>query len=236
MPINDECDLVIQDLFFYDFRSAYQRIMSSIDWDFSEVDIDNKEERNIRIGTDQRGNENLSSFLIDTVTSILDWYLIQNGLDKSNVIISQRDGFILNTKLFKTDGFMNLDFRGIVQLLIISPDRKKYLAVMDDRVDVKGISNRYSKLDKVYDRFRFLNLYDRSVLFSQLQVIKNLIMDETDKEFFLIPHGEDVAIQSFSGPVIVSGPESFVIDDVKKELYFKHYVKEFIDAIFLHFY
>lgn len=237
MPINQECRLVLSDLYFYDFKSAYPRLLSSIDWDFKDVDMQNKEERNIAIGMAQRGNRNLYSFLSSSVEGLLQYYLTENEVADEEVIVSQKDGFILTRLLHNTEDFMNLDFRGIIDLLIISPDRKKYLAVMDDVVQVKGISNFYPALLKIYSKFKNLNLYNKSSLFLQLERIKADVLTCTDKSVFMVEIGDNYVIQLVNGSQSqVTSEEAFSVHDVNTRKYFDHYFKEFLQSLFIEYY
>jgi hypothetical protein len=238
MPINKTCNFINRDLYFYDFKSAYPRIMGGIDWDFSSVDLNDKEGRNIQIGLSQRDNENLSSYLINTVTSMVDYYIKRNGLkEEEDVIVTQRDGLITKKSLLITDELMKLDFRGMIQLLVITTDRKKYLSVRDDnKVEVKGVQNVYDELFIIYNRFSNLNFFDKKVLFSQLHAIRKAVFKIEDKKFFMIPFNEEIVVQSLNGPRVVSGELAFSIKDIDKLKYYNHYFREFVESVFLETY
>lgn len=234
--ISDKCRLVLQDLYFYDFKSAYPRLLDSIGWDFEDVDLDNKEERNIFIGKSQRGNQNLSSFLMDSVGKLLYFYLQENGVNESEIIVTQRDGFILSRSLQVTDTLLKLDFRKFINLLIISPDRKKYIAISEDgSVDVKGIKNYYNSLDKIYREFGNLVLYNKSSLFKQLERLKTRILNE-DNKFYMVKVGGKNIVQTMDGPIEVSSDKYFKSESVDKEKYFDHYFKEFFQSLMLEFF
>jgi hypothetical protein len=236
MPINKTCNFINRDLYFYDFKSAYPRIMGGIDWDFSNVDLNDKEGRNIQIGLSQRGNENLSSYLINTVTSMVDYYIKRNGLKEEDIVVTQRDGLIVKKQLLITDELMNLDFRGIIELLIVTTDRKKYLYVKDGIVDVKGVQNVYDTLFEIYNRFKNLNFFDKKILYSQLHAIKKSVFKIEDKKFFMIPFNEEIVVQSLNGPRVVSGESAFSIKDIDKLKYYNHYFREFVESVFLETY
>lgn len=234
--INNKCKLVLQDLYFYDFKSAYPRLMKSIGWDFSNVDLDNKYERNIYIGIQQRNNINLSSFLIDSITKQLEYYLLINDIKDENIIVTQRDGYILNKPLKINDGAMKLDFRGHIDLLILSPDRKKYMAITEKEVVVKGIKNYYKDLDNIYRKFLKLSFLNKKILFSQLENLKNEVINGTDKELYIVKIKDKKFIQSYNNIVLEISDDKYInISTIDRRRYFDHYFKEFFQSIFLEF-
>jgi len=236
MPINKTCCLVNRNLYFYDFKSAYPRILNGIEWDFTNVDLTDKEGRNIQIGLAQRDNENLSSYLIETVTSLINYYVSRNGLKEEDIVVMQRDGFITKKQLLITDELMKLDFRGMIDLLIITTDRKKYLSVKDGVVDIKGVQNVYDSLFEIYNRFKNLNFFDKKILYSQLHAIRKSVFKIEDKKFFMIPFNDEIVVQSLNGPRIVSGEVAFSIKDIDKLKYYNHYFREFVESVFLETY
>jgi len=211
--------------------------MNNMNWDFKDLDLDNKEERNISIGKSQIGNENLSSFLMKSADNLVDFYLKENNIDDCDVIVTQRDGFIIAKMLGNIDEFITMEYRGFIDFAIISLDRTKYLAVMDDEVDVKGVPHKYDQLDRIYSKFANLNFYDKKILFSQLQAIKNAVLECDDKKFFMIPRSDKfVIVTNQLGTLEVQNEDIFSIDDINKMRYFQFYFQEFLDPIYLEFY
>ena len=51
--INQTCSLILKDLYFYDVVSAFPTIMNNVNYNFKDIDLDNKTERNIFIGLEQ---------------------------------------------------------------------------------------------------------------------------------------------------------------------------------------
>jgi len=235
--INQTCKLVIRDLYSYDIKSCYPQILSNQFFDFGDTDLNNKSERNVNIGKAQIGNENLSSFLMQSADKLTDFYLKENNIEDEDIIITQRDGFIIRKMLETNDEFIKMEFRGRIDYLIISLDRSKYLAVSDDEVDVKGMPHKYDILDEVYKMFANLNFYDKKVLFTQMQNIKDFVLQKQDKRFFMIPKEDKfVIITNKMGSLEIKDESIFSIDDVDKKKYYNYYFKEFLDPIFLEFY
>ena len=236
MKLNETCNLVLNNLYLYDFSKCYPRLLENINWDFQNVDLENKKERNIHIGTLQKNKQYMYSFLSDSVDNLINYYLEANNIKEDEIIISQKDGFILKKLINNTSDFMELDFRGCIDGLIITPDRKKYLYWISEDVSVKGISNIYDKLYDVYNLFKKLMFYNKKTLFGQLNFIKKTIFEKTDKKFFIIEIDNKKLIQTNHGTVEIRNEKDFSLKNIDKEKYFNHYFKEFLDSIFLQFY
>ena len=154
MKINNKCPLVLTNLYFYDFKSCFPNLLKNINYEFEGIDLDNKLERNIHIGTIQKDNEELQSYLNNTTELLLQHYLDINDISEDEIIISQRDGFIIKNQLKITDDFMKLDLREMIDVLIITPDRKKFIYFNDKEVIIKGVSHMYDKLYTAYNLFK----------------------------------------------------------------------------------
>jgi len=236
MPINETCPLVLNNLYFYDFKSCYSRLLENIGYDFRDVDLDNKTERNIYIGKIQRNNQELQRFLSCSVDSLIQYYLNSNDVDESNVIVSQKDGFILTKSINHLSDFMELEFRCSIDTLIITPDRKKFMYWCGSDVVIKGVSNFYDKLLDVYCKFINLNFYNKKQLFKQLEFIKRYVLNLNNKDFFIIPIGGNNVVQTKHGPVKIKSRTNFSFKSIDRVKYFNHYFKEFCDSIFLQFF
>jgi hypothetical protein len=235
--INQTCSLILHDLYGYDIVSAYPTILGKQFYDFKDIDLDNKTERNIFIGTQQRGNQNLSQFLIKSAESLVDFYLLENELNEDEIIATQRDGFIVKKILKNDDQFIDMKLREYIDFLLISPDREKYLYLSDDEIIVKGMPFYYDGLQIFYRLFSKLNFYDKSVLFEQLNQIKNQILFCEDVKPFLIPRDEESFIViTFKGNLEVKDPDFVSITSIDRYKYYQHFFKGFLGSVYLECY
>jgi len=235
--INEKCPLLLRDLFLYDIQAAHPTILKKQFFDFEKTDLDNKTERNIFIGKKQIDNKNLSGFLQSSVDNLMQFYLMDNDVKEDEIITIQKDGCILRTYLSNIDQFIELKLRKNIDFLVLSVDRKKFLYCSDGKVTVKGVPYYYEELNKIYQMFANLNFYNKSVLFEQLQMIKNLVLESTDKKLFSIPRGEGkFIISTFKGEIEISDPEFVPIASIDKMKYYKHFIKDFSNSIFLESY
>jgi len=229
--------LLLRDLCSYDVVSAYPSILGKQFYDFDGIDLDNKTERNIFIGKQQIGNEALSNFLITSVDNLVKFYLTDNDVPEEDVIVTQRDGFIIKKLLKNDDQFIDMKLREYIDFLVLSVDRKKFLYCSDGKVTVKGVPYYYEELNKIYQMFANLNFYNKSVLFEQLQMIKNSVLECTDKKLFSIPRGEGkFIISTFTGDMEISDPEFVPLASIDKMKYYKHFIKDFSNSIYLESY
>lgn len=233
--INQNCALIQKDLYYYDIVSAFPTIMQNNNYDFGNLDLDDKKERNIFIGKQQIKNKGLSTYLNDSVKELTDFYLQYNEIDDEDVIFRQKDGFILKKLLPKNNLYIEMKLRHMLSLMFIDVDRTKMIYFDEnDNIHVKGVKYYYDKLNDVYSKFLHLNFYDKSVLCTQLQFIKNDFINSEDKLLFGI-NGDDIQYTFIlkNGKNIRTYDPDFVdICDIDRIKYFNFYIKPFTDAIF----
>lgn len=237
MEINKECPLVLRGLYSYDVVSAYPSILKKFNYDFGDVDLDNKAERNRAIGIAQINNSEMSNFLSSTIQGILDFFLTENKIEKKEIISIQKDGFILTRKLTTISGPIEMTYRGLIDFLIISIDRKKMLYSKDFEIEVRGISRKYGSIEKWYQKFLDLNLYDKNGLFKQLYSLKNNFINSSDKDLFLIPTEDDFIVATKDlGDLQVSNPDFINVNDIDRMKYYQHYIQPFFQPLFITYY
>lgn len=231
--INSTCPYILKNLYFYDIVGAYPNILLKQNYDFGDIDLDNKEQRSIYIGKQQINNKNLSSYLIESTNSLVDFYLAMNNIKDEEIIVTQRDGFILSKQLTNNDEFIEMTLRENIDFIIISIDRKKYMTVSDEKVTVKGIANRYKAIDNIYDKFANLDFYNKNILFNQLNSIKNSFMNSEDIDLFLIPKDNKFGVCTYKGNFLISDKRYVNINEINKKEYFNSFFSPFLKSIFL---
>lgn len=233
--LNKKCKLVLRDLFYYDVVSAFPTILQQQHYNFDGIDLSNKEERNIFIGKQQRDNKNLSSFLNNSVSSIVDYYLTVNEVDEDEIIFRQKDGFILTRKLLVNNQFIEMKLRKIITMMIISPDRSKMIYFDDlGDLEVKGVRYYYPRLNDIYSMIYSINFYDKKMMFQQLQYLKNRVIYNDDIMFYGIKKDEKTYIfVTKTGTITVHDIDFVDPDTIDRQKYFDFYFKPFIDSIYL---
>lgn len=235
--INTDCSLILKDLYSYDVVAAYPTILSKQHYDFNGIDLDNKTERNIFIGKQQVGNENLSTFLLESIDSLVKYYLQENNVADEDVITIQRDGFIIKKMLENNDEFIGMKLREYIDFLILTPDRKKFLYLSDGKIVVKGMPYYYDELDKVYQMFSNLSFYNKSLLFEQMENIKKAILQNQNKKLFLIPKEEtSFIVLTYKGDIEIKDPDMIALSSIDKMRYYNHFIRDFLQSIYLECY
>lgn len=237
MDISDKVPLVLHDLYYYDIVACYPTILKTQAYDFSNVDLDNKQERSEFIGKRQRGNENMSSYLISSADALVSYYLMDNKVDTKDIVMTQRDGFILTRPIENNNTFITMELRRVIDFMILSLDRKKYLMCSNGEVIVKGMPHLYSEIEKAYNKFADLDFYNKKRLFGQMSGIKNYVMSNEDVKFFAIPYGEKkYGFLTYKGPIALDDIEYASMKLIDREQYFINYIKPFLDSIYLELY
>lgn len=233
MAINQTCPYLLRGLYSYDIISAYPKILKSYNYNIEGIDWTNKEERNKAIGIAQINNSNLSKILQMTIDNLIDFYLKENDINENELIIRQKDGFIVTKLLTKNTGSINMDYRGMVDFMIITLDRKKFLYCQDDNIEVKGISRKYQSILKWYQKLENLSFYDKNELFKQLYSLKKSFLENEDKNLFLIPSEDEYIIATKElGDLQISDPSIISIHDIDRLKYYQHYIQPFFKSIF----
>lgn len=241
MKINENMKLVLKDVFLYDIEACHYNILKNMGYDISEIDKDNKKERNIQIGKMMRRNPSLTSVLRKTTESIIDTYISKNEISEDDIIIRQYDGFITTRVLRETKiGDIPLNIRKNFEIFISSIDRKMYIA-MDStkKVTAKGIALKYDKIVEVYERICKINYGNKLSIFRNLQKIKDDFFNSTDPFLFSIPNKNEkftVFIKDY-GQMEMSGQliKLMETDDIDKERYFDFYINPFTKSIVYEF-
>lgn len=233
--INKTCKLVLRDLFYYDVVAAFPTIMQQQHYDFQNISLDNKEERNRFIGLQQRDNKNLSSFLNNSISSLVDYYLTVNDVSGDEIIFRQKDGFILTRKLAISNQFIEMKLRKILTLMIISLDRSK-MVYFDDlgEMSVKGVRYYYKRLDEIFRMIYNIDYYNKKIMFEQMAYIKHKVIHNEDIMFYGIE--KDPRTFTFvtkTGSITVHDIDFVDPDSIDRVKYFDFYFKPFLDSIYL---
>jgi len=191
MDINKNCKLFLRGVYLYDISSCHYVILEKLGFDISKIDKDDKEKRNTQIGLAIRDNPRLGSMLRNITTSTIDEYLKENNISENDIILRQYDGILLIKRLTITKGHIPLDLQKFFDMFIISIDRSCYLGFTSDSITIKGISNRYQKMDEIYRKLSRVNYNSKESVFKGLEEVRKLIFNTDDIMLFCIESDED---------------------------------------------
>jgi len=241
MKINENCKLVLRDLYLYDIEACHYTIMGKLSLDLNHIDREDKTKRNIQIGQMMRKNPRLTSLLRSTTRSVINEFISINKIEKNDIILRQYDGIIISKILRITDTHhIPLNIRKHFQIFISSVDRRKYIALdSKQNVIIKGIPLRYKRIDEIYKRICNINFVRKESIFRNLQKIKDSIINSKDPKLFAIPlkNGKFSIFLKEYGQIEVSSSILKIMDtdDIDKVRYFKHYIEPFTKSIVIEF-
>lgn len=237
MNINKSCKLFLNEVYNYDIKSCHYNILKKIGRDVSKIPF-NKKERNIYIGMMMKDDPSLTKILRSTTEDIISNYISVNNILDDDIIIRQYDGLLIKKVLKETNLKMEIELRNIYHSFLISINRKYFLAYDGKNISIKGVSNKYEKINEYLERIIKINFSSRKCIFNELQNIKNDFLTSEDPLLFCIPSREKstVFLKKY-GEIEISNGMSFISDlnDVDKIKYFDFYIKPFVQSIIYEF-
>jgi hypothetical protein len=236
--VSPTCDLVLSNLFFYDFQSCYYTILENIGWSLEGIEKNDKTKRNIQLGILQKNNPQLSKFLIESSESLVEHYIKINNLKEKEVILKQRDGLISSRKLDNIDQTMPISLRSIILRMIITLNRNQYLAIHSTgEVEVKGISNKPEDVG-FYQLFKNLDFTNKKQLFHGLEKIRQTVLNSKNIMWFT-EEKEDMYLVRIIGEGIVKINRSSIkfigTDDIDKNYTWINFIWPFAESCIIHF-
>lgn len=238
MKISTE-NLFLRDVYYYDIEACHYQIIKKYGLDISQLDKNNKQQRNITIGKMMKNNPRLTSELRKITTSIISEYLSRNKIREDEVITRQYDGFITTKKLYKTDLDPIPIKESVFDLMLIGSTRDRYIAKNSNETVLKGIPNRYKEMDKFLSSILDINFLSKISIFKSLEKLKEEISNSSRWKLYFIDHGERNGSVMFNryGELEISKSiaKLMELNDVNKLWYFNHYLKPFTEAIVMEF-
>jgi hypothetical protein len=234
--ISKECPLVLKQLYEYDVVACHYNILKGLNWDVSNIPIDDKLERNITIGKLQAQYPQLKSYLKTLTNGVLDHYIRKNNIEQKDIIVREKDGIITQVPMNINDDTILLDFKHTISKLIIAPNRKTYLKITDEgKYEIKGMANKPVDCS-FYDLLTKLNFTDKNKLIIGLEKLRTLYLKSNKIEWFLIkiPAGYKIKLKGNNELIINSLNIKYLdVDELDKEEFWKTYVWPFVESILI---
>ena len=238
MNINKKCSLFLRDLYSYDISACHYTILQKLGFDLREIDKDNKEKRNIQIGQIMAKNPRMTTLLRSSTESTINEYLVRNNIKEEDLIVRQYDGIITTKILKNTMDMLPLEFKGTFPVFIISSDRQKFITLEGLNVLIKGVSNRYSEMDKMYLKLVKINYASKEMVFKGLESIKQEILTSDNNYLYCIESDDkyNIFLKGY-GQTTIARSLARILDpnDIDREWYFNHYLRPFTESITIEF-
>lgn len=227
-------------LYEYDFSKCFFKLLlSNSECDLVDVDLNNKMERNIKIGLLQKQYPSISTYLLTSIEDFLTMYIHNNNLIEENIIWKQRDGFIIDKKLNEYTLGPYISFRGHIIKLIYTLNKKRILILYNnDTIDVKGVQNKPINLD-FYKGFFNINFSNKREMMRDLNLYKKYILydPDIDVKYFArkIKDSNQYYIPLKSGDHIMKLNKSVLskvnINDIERTFLWDDYIFPFVESI-----
>ena len=235
MNINNNCNLVLSDVYLYDIHKCHYTILKRLGYNLDLIDEYDKITRNIQIGYLMK-NKQLTSMLRLITNSLVNEFIIRNNIKDDEIICRQYDGIIIIKPATLTNQYIDFDLRDIYEFMIISINYDNYIAINDKKkIIIKGVPNRNEYIDSFLYRVLNINFASKISIFKSMFNIKNDIIYSESPELFCIPNSDDkysVILKRY-GTIKIS--ETIVdmldVDEIDRYAYFEIYIKPFFDSI-----
>jgi hypothetical protein len=240
MKLNSQ-RLIIRDVFSYDIEACHYNLLKKFGYNMTDINKENKKERNIQIGKIMRDNESIKSRLRETTARIIDDYIAFNELKESDIIIRQYDGIITTKRLMETKkSVLPIALQNRYDLVLISIERNKYIAFdhLKGQVKIKGVPNLYDGIEHYFKKLiRIVDIENKSRVLDNLDNLKKSFEKEKDLNIFAIPVDEDQVDMIFKsfGQLRIKRNTLYYMDDdeIDKSFYYDFYLHSFIQSVIL---
>lgn len=233
--------LILRDVFSYDIEACHYNLLKKFGYNVSNIDKNNKLERNIQIGKIMRDNETIKTRLRETTTRIIDDYIKFNQVNEDDIIVRQYDGIITSKRLVETTkSVLPLSLQNRYDIFLISIDRGKYIAFDNLRgnIKVKGVPNLYDGIKKYYKMLiKIVDIENKSRILANLENFKQTFDKENDLIVFAIPSNDsevEMIFKAFGQITVKRNTLYYMTDDeIDKNFYYDFYLHSFVQSVIL---
>jgi hypothetical protein len=233
-------------LYDYDIQSCHFNLMKHAFLPVNFLKSYSKLERNKKIGKIMRDYPNIKNFLRRTTVGIIDNFIFQNKIKPSDIILRQYDGLIIKKKIIENNQNENLNLilKNKIEIMIISIDLKKYIALTNTgKIIKKGFHySTTNLLDEYYRKILKINYASKKSIFISLFKIQKHFLTEKNKNGFFIPLGELhpnqflIFLKDYGAMEISKSTKSLInMDQLDLYLYFNYFFEPFIKSIIVQY-
>ncbi len=223
----------------YDIEACHYNILKNIGYDMSNIDYENKLKRNIQIGKLMQKNPKLTKLLRNTTESILNEYISRSKITENDIVTRQYDGLITMKPLTKLNSKIPLKLKTTLDIMIISIDRSSFISKYNNQILIKGVPNRYKKIDEIFYKLCNINFLNKHQIFVSLDKIKSEFLNTGDPRLFFIESDDKFGTIFFKvyGQTRINKSSIKIIDsdDIDKNFYFNFYIRPFTESLTVEF-
>lgn len=226
--------LFYNEIYVYDISSCHYQILSNFGYDISEIEKDNKLQRNIKIGLMMKENPKLIDLLRGTTERTISEIILSNDIKDNEILLRQYDGIIITRMIKNLNVGLDISLRNTFNPMILSIDKASYISFDGINTIVKGLSNMYDGVIPYYRKLLKLNFMNKTSIFKGLNKIKKEFLESIEIKDFLIEDKKSkyIFLKDFGKIDITDNMISVIdVDDIDKIIYLEHYLVPFIKSI-----
>jgi len=239
MEINKSCKLLLKDVYLYDISACHYQIIQRLGFDLTHIDKEDKLKRNTQIGIMMRDDPRLTSIIRGITNSTIGDFLTKNHVKEEELILRQYDGVITTKLLRETSQNIPLDLRACFEAMLISSDRKTYIAIYNRNVMIKGIPYRYPAMDAMFEKLIKVCNSKKYKIFTTLQEIRDEIITSENPYLYAIPVANNMCnvFLKYFGQTQISKSMIRIMDpvDIDRERYYDFYIRPFAESLVMEF-
>jgi len=234
---NDSISFINDNIFLYDIRSCYYRILKNI----LNIDIGqwkDKAERNIKIGLLFKENPDIQKEVVKINKDSMINFIKENNLSDNDILFIERDGLAIKKYVGKQkfDDRIWPEFREHYKITIRSLDKKNsYILLNNDKAILKGAKYKTVGIERyLYETIHKLLSMNYENMFKKMNKLRLEYFNNDDIDLFKIPVKEGYKILLKNNQTLTIRDEhnlNFKNLPIDKYVYYKEHVEGFIKSM-----
>jgi len=233
---NDSLSLINENVFLYDIRNCYSRILKKLNINLGE--FSSKKERNIKIGNYLKQNPKIFKRVREINKNSMINFIKQNNITEDDILFIEKDG-LATTKYvgdYKNSDAILPELRNYYKITIKSiSKRSAYLMLTPNKLYIKGVRFKTTGIeDYLFENLTHLLLLDYQKMFKYLNMFRTKYFSEDNLDLFKIPTSNGYQFLLKNDKVItVKNLNNVNLSklNIDKYKYYKEHVETFIQSL-----
>ena len=234
---NDSLPCVLRNVFLYDIRSCFPRILSK--FGIYVPESDNKMDRMVFIGNLFKTNKQLLNLCLDSTNQIINNFIAEHEIDYDEIIAIERDGLMIKKFIPKLSGYdIEPELKEKYDLVIRHYSKRNvFLMIKNNKVILKGVPHKTLGIeDFMSSYFQNVNDIDDRFCLKMLNKMRSEYFKTNNWKLFAIPNNGKFVFKLEGGrDVAIEDPENSPIDlgtlNYNRYFYFKEHIEGFVQSL-----
>lgn len=234
---NDSISFINDNIFLYDIKSCYYRILKNI----LKIDIGHwkdKTDRNIKIGLLFKDNPEIRKKVVEINKDSMINFIKENNLSDNDILFIERDGLAIKKYVGKQKFIDRIwpEFRKHYKITIRSLDKKNsYILLSNDKTVLKGARYKTIGIENyLHETIHKLLTMNYENMFKKMNKLRIEYFDIDNIDLFKIPIKNGYKILLKNNQVLTIRNEhnlNFKNLPIDKYIYYKEHVEGFIKSM-----